>query len=192
VDRHKYLSFGVVSQGIELLGACLDENEFDKQGQSANRFNMALHELFPEHKYDDFGPESASDVSLYRDLRCGFLHNVLPKKAFSLTEIKNAPSRLHLTKVDAEDGSQRYLLVAEEFYGDFVSACETLIHMIETKEIMEKLEIKKIIVRIRHLSGKRRHSKDERELQGKGKKYAILNQDIDFLNTNLKVTEPIK
>lgn len=23
VDRHKYLSFGVVSQGIELLGACV-------------------------------------------------------------------------------------------------------------------------------------------------------------------------
>jgi len=52
-DRHKYLSFGVISQGIELLGACLDEHEFDKQGVSRNRFDLALT-LFPD-EYDEFG-----------------------------------------------------------------------------------------------------------------------------------------
>jgi len=190
VKGHPYLSFGVVSQGIELLGACLDENEFDckKRGVSGDRFNFVLRELFPEKKYDEFGVKPDSKASIYKDLRCGFLHNVLPKKAFSLTEIKNTPSRLHLSKGDAEDGSQRYVLVAEEFYKDFIFACEKLIQWINSGEILDRQEIRILTIRITNLSRKpSRNSKEEKELQVKAKKHAILTQQIDFLNTNLKI-----
>ena len=82
VERHKYLSFGVVSQGIEVLGACLDEHEFDckKRGVSSSRFNIALKELFSE-KYHEFGFVADRKKSLYQNLRCGLLNNLLPKKS---------------------------------------------------------------------------------------------------------------
>lgn len=46
VGQHKYLSYGVVSQGIELLGACLDEHEFSKKHESRSRFDLAIKTLF--------------------------------------------------------------------------------------------------------------------------------------------------
>lgn len=189
VDRHKYLSFGVISQGIELLGACLDENEFDcrKYGISSKRFNLALKELFPE-KYHEFGFSADRQKSLYSNLRCGLLHNLVPKRGIALTEEKSTPAYLHLNIGTSEDGNQRYLLVAEELYRDFVDACKILVHLIESRKIMDRQEIKMLYSRIIQLSNKtKKTSKEENELQAKIHKHVVLTQNIDFLNTNMTI-----
>jgi len=116
------------------------------------------------------------------------LHNLLPKRGIGLTEENKTPTHLHLKIGTSEDGSQRYLLVAEELYRDFVNACEKLIHWIESKRIMDMQEVKLLYSRIIQLSNKTiRKSKEENELQAKAHKYAVLTQNIDFLNTNMKI-----
>lgn len=190
VDRHKYLSFGVISQGIELLGACLDEHEFDckKPGVSRDRFNLALKELFPANKYREFGFGADRKKFLYNNLRCGLLHNFLPKRGIGLTEENKTPAHLHLKIGTSEDGSQTYLLVAEELYRDFVDACEKLVHWIDSKMIMDRQEIKLLYSRIIQLSNKTiRKSREENELQAKIHKHVVLTQNIDFLNTNMTI-----
>lgn len=189
VDRHKYLSFGVISQGIELLGACLDEHEFDcrKYGISSERFNLALKELFPE-KYHEFGFSADRQKSLYSNLRCGLLHNLVPKRGIGLTEEKSTPAHLHLNIGTSEDGNRRYLLVAEELFRDFVNACEKMIQLIDSKQIIERKEVKLLHSKIIQLYKKtKRINKEENELQSKIHKYEVLTQQIDFLNTNMTI-----
>jgi len=170
-DRHKYLSFGIISQGIELLGACLDEHEFDKQGVSRDRFDLALEELFPE-KYHEFGKGANPEKSLYKNIRCGLLHSIMPKINFALTEVKGNPREHHLKIFTLSDSSERYLLVAEEFYEDFKCACYRLIEMIEDSSIFEIEKIKEC---------EAKSPNDE----GKKKKMEILKLEREFLRTDL-------
>jgi len=170
-DRHKYLSFGIISQGIELLGACLDEHEFDIDGHSKERFNLALKELFPE-KYHEFGEGANPEKSLYKNIRCGLLHSIMPKINFALTEVKGNPREHHLKIFTLSDGSERYLLVAEEFYEDFKCACYRLIDMIEDGSIFEMEKIKVC-------------ESNSTEDEGKKKKIEIIRLKREFLRTDL-------
>jgi len=173
VDRHKYLSFGVVSQGIELLGACLDEHEFiyGKTGISRPRFDLALSELFPE-KYRVFWEGAEPEMSLYKNIRCGMLHSVLPKNPFMLGQAKSDGRENHLKQRKATDGSIRYMVIAEEYYEDFRCACYQMIEMIEDKSILESEKIRECEA----------NSKDNIE---KRKKIEILRLEREFLRTDL-------
>ncbi|MCK4825612.1 hypothetical protein KA005_58225 [bacterium] len=140
-DRHKYLSFGVISQGIELLGSCLDKHDFDCDGKAGERVDLVLNELFPD-EYKDFANRKDLKKSIYKNIRCGFLHYGLPKGTFAVGELINLKRELHLKESKLKDGSERYVLIAEVFYEDFRDACTKLIKMIENGSIMEREEIK--------------------------------------------------
>ena len=125
VDKHKYLSFGVISQGIEFLGACIDtekETEIHDRGQSRCRFNLAIEELFPD-KYQD--------KDLYVFLRCSMVHVLIPKKEIELiqrTEVGKFGQHLTMAMIRDEE---RLILVAEDFFEDFRNACNKVIEWIE-------------------------------------------------------------
>jgi hypothetical protein len=128
---HQYLSFGLISQGIELLGACFDQYEFHEKYHSADRFNEGM-KLF-DQKYHNFANNNAKE-NLYSNLRCGMLHVILPTSEFALSQRGYGYSNLQ--KAILSDGSYRYVLIAEDFYDDFNLACRELIRLIETGNIL--------------------------------------------------------
>ena len=50
VSHHQYLSFALISAGIELLGTCIESpiNSFHIWGKSELRFKSAINQLFPQ------------------------------------------------------------------------------------------------------------------------------------------------
>jgi len=78
-EGHHYLSFGLIAQGIEFLGACLDSNEFFVERKSNQRFNRAIMELFPSKYHKYVNDKKGQRFDLYENLRCGLLHIILPK-----------------------------------------------------------------------------------------------------------------
>ena len=46
-EENHYISFSLICQGIEFLGACLDSEPFLAKGLGAARFRRAIHDLFP-------------------------------------------------------------------------------------------------------------------------------------------------
>lgn len=162
VERHKYLSFSIISQGIEFLGACLDEFDFDLQNNSGQRFDNALLELFPS-TYKIFA-DRKKDISLYKNIRCGLIHYGIPKKKFVLGSIMNGDNEdIHLKSIKCKDGSKRYGLIAEIFYKDFRNACRTLAEIIDNGDILKKPRI----------------------IQANHDKKEILSLEKEFLRTDL-------
>lgn len=127
-----YLSFGVMAQGIEFLGACLDELPFDKKGQSEKRFNKAIgdEDLFPK-AYAQYNSPDA-EFYLYKDLRCGLVHSVKPQNKVVLTHKEESlrEGTAHLAMYRG-----KLVLVAEDLYDDFKQACESVISRIQEGEI---------------------------------------------------------
>jgi hypothetical protein len=128
-----YLSFGVIAQGIEFLGACLDELDWDAKNQGESRFNKAIKELFKSsnNEYIKY-TSSTSGHYLYEGLRCGLIHMMRPQKSIWLTHreesLKDGTS--HLGKKD-----EKLFLVVEDLYDDFKKACEKIIYKIEHNKI---------------------------------------------------------
>ncbi len=142
-----YHSFSLIAQGIELLGACLDEEAFHskKRGLSSKCFRMAVRELFPP-AYQAFN--QSGNYDLYSNLRCGLLHVVLPKHRLELiqkSELHRFPCS-HLG-FDWQRGSKRLVLVSEDFCTDFATACREVIRRIEAGELEnQKLRRMRLIV----------------------------------------------
>ena len=121
-----YISFGLICAGIEFLGKCLDErHEFDKFKPQlpAEQFNKAIDELMPKY----------SGYKLYKHLRCGMLHSLLPNKKIWLVERYNA-NHPHLSKNDIH-GTKKTVIILEDFYADFKTACTIVIEKITKKEL---------------------------------------------------------
>jgi hypothetical protein len=134
--KHTYLSFGLISQGIEFLGSLTDEFDLqmERPGESKNRFNRAIQNFFnsPYHEYTD----DANPFSLYKNLRCGMLHIVLPKNKLLLGERQfDFGKYRHLWKYKNESGNERLFLMAEDFYEDFRCACMRVIDIVTDKSI---------------------------------------------------------
>lgn len=115
VERHPYLSFLLISVGIEFLGKCMmtDKQKWNEiKAEKAFKLGMELiYAVNPEYK----------KLNLKSELRDGFAHTFLPKSKIALSQashgIKNFQRNLQLQTV----------LVAETFYEDFASACKTVI-----------------------------------------------------------------
>lgn len=135
-----YLSFSLIAQGIELLGACLDEVPFHahKPGLPSSRFRNAIETLFP-HAYQPFN--TGRQYDLYKNLRCGLLHVALPSR--NLEVIKREDIELldfdcgHLG-FDYRRGNKRLVLVSEDFYEDFRQAALEVIRRIEAGELRQE------------------------------------------------------
>lgn len=129
-----YLSFGVIAQGIELLGAIIEneDSKFEDQGLSRKRFYNAL-KLFSNPNYikncSEFDKGKDDDYDLYTNLRCGYAHIMLPTGKINVTT--QNPNLGHLET----DTFGILYMVCEEFYKDFKGACEKVIKMIDKEDI---------------------------------------------------------
>ena len=117
-----YLGFILVANAIEFVGAFLDEEDFDRLGLSRERFNKLIEEYFPE-KYRQY-TERDSDNNLYKNLRCGMLHVMVPKIGVALTHREE--SKHYNTQHLALDGNGRVVLVIEDLYNDLCKAIEKM------------------------------------------------------------------
>jgi len=112
-----YLSFVLISIGIEFLGKCIDDgtSDWSTSGKSEIHFNLAISELMPMYR----------PYNLYRLLRCGLSHSLAPQDGLALSESKN--NTIHLTI--KSDGT--LVLNIENFYNDFKNACMIVINNID-------------------------------------------------------------
>jgi len=141
---YHYLSFGLISQGIEFLGACIDDFEFEERNKSKERFNNAIKELFPE-KYHDYIFKQKEQFDLYSNLRCGILHVVVPGSFIELiqeSEIEKFGTHLEHRTIR---GNERLILVSQILMSDFENACNQIISQIENREISNPKVYKNLI-----------------------------------------------
>ncbi|MFX0097722.1 MAG: hypothetical protein ACFE7E_08190 [Candidatus Hodarchaeota archaeon] len=133
-EGHHYLSFGLIAQGIEFLGACIDNNDFFVEGKSRERFEKAITDLFPSG-YHSFLSGKGKPYDLYENLRCGLLHIILPKSDIELiqeAEINDFGDHLEIKEIRKK---KRLILVSQRLFKDFENACETVIKRIDNKTI---------------------------------------------------------
>ncbi len=130
---HHYLSFSLISQGIEFLGACIDRFDFGERGQSENRFILAIQKLFPSsyHVYN----ERSSNYYLYTNLRCGLLHMMIPDSSIELIQEAEIPEYGNHLEIINIRNKNRLILVSQEFYSDFKEASLGVIRRIDNNEI---------------------------------------------------------
>lgn len=132
--NHHYLSFGLISQGIEFLGCCLDPNSYFIDNQSESRFRNAIKNLFPK-KYHPFNIKNGK-YDLYRDLRCGILHVCLPKPNIELIRRKEIPNFGKHLEIKKIRNKEMLILVSEDLYFDFQIACKKILSKIINNEIV--------------------------------------------------------
>ena len=115
VFQHPYLSFLLMSVGIEFLGKC----RFTKK--------QSWQEITPSEGYSE-GEKLMSEVdpryaqiNLQKQLRNGIAHAFLPKSQIALSEAKHGA--IHFSKTS----QGQIILVAEIFYRDFVIACKKVL-----------------------------------------------------------------
>lgn len=146
-QRHgyHYISFILISAGIEFLGSCMDSEAFSQPGLSERRFREAIDDLFP-NGYDQYNQKSHK-YDLYTNLRCGMLHVVIPMVNIELIQ------KAEMEKYDAEHleiknihGSDRLVLVSEELFEDFENACREVIRRIDAKELADPKVYRQLIL----------------------------------------------
>ena len=130
-EGHPYLSFSLICQGIEFLGACLDSEPFSAKGLSAPRFRRAIYDLFPA-SYRQFNQGSGKPFDLYEDLRCSLLHVILPGSRLELTRrTEKAKFNAHHLEIKEIQGMSKLVLVLEDLFEDYERACKEIILRID-------------------------------------------------------------
>lgn len=139
-----YLSFGPITQGIEFLGAVLEdkdeedtigkESEFLTERKSAYRFNKGLKyldEITGENKYLRYRDQDGHD--LYKHLRCGYAHLLCPTGNIKVTTDRELITDFNTHMEVNRDGD--LIVSCESFFRDFKLACENVIDKIDKNEI---------------------------------------------------------
>jgi len=120
-------TFLLVSQGMETLGAFLDNKPIAVKAQSKKRFHLAIEELFPvEYK------ELKANDWLYKQLRCNLSH-MCSTGAFIIFSSQKESTHTHLELLNGK----RVFLV-ENLVHDFHKACFRVITLLEKGEIKQK------------------------------------------------------
>jgi len=124
---HHYISFSLICQGIEFLGACLDSEPFSAKGLSAARFRRAIYDLFPT-SYRKFNQGSGRPFDLYENLRCGLLHVILQESPLELIR-RSEKEELNANHLEVKEirGIHRLVLVSEDLFEDYEKACQEII-----------------------------------------------------------------
>jgi hypothetical protein len=127
---HHYLSYTLICQGIEFLGACLDSEAFSAKGLGSARFRRAIDDLFPA-SYREFNQGSGRRFDLYEHLRCGLIHAILPGSQLELIR-RSQKTELdaHHLEVKEIRGLNRLVLVSEDLFDDYEKACGEIIKRI--------------------------------------------------------------
>jgi len=126
-EGHRDISFSLICQGIEFLGACLDSEPFSAKGLNAPRFRRAIYDLFPT-SYRPFNQGSGKPFDMYENLRCSLFQSILHESRLELIQ------RCGETELDAHHlqikeirGIPRLVLVLEDLFDDYQSACKEII-----------------------------------------------------------------
>jgi hypothetical protein len=130
LQHHPYLFFCAMAQGIEFLGACLDDKYPFEERRSKPRFNNAIRVLF--QKYEEYNRKKCP-YKLLENLRNGLLHRFRPGPKLGLINQKESKEyKINHLEIDKTD---RLILVSEEFFKDFKKACKEIIRLINSKEL---------------------------------------------------------
>ena len=126
-EDHHYISFSLISQGIEFLGACLDSEPFSAKGLSAPRFRIAIHDIFPV-AYHPFNQGTGQPYDLYENLRCGLLHVILPGSRLELIR-RSETATFDVNHLEIKEilGINRLVLVSEDLFDDYEKAGKEII-----------------------------------------------------------------
>ena len=113
VKHHPFLSFALLSIGIEFIGKCrMVGNTWDIKPEKA--FNSGKEILVEiDSRYEQ--------LDLRTELRNGLTHTYLPKSKLALGEVRNGDDHFGTSKTG------RTILVAEILYRDFVKACHIIL-----------------------------------------------------------------
>ena len=109
------ITFMVIGQGIETMGAFLDKKPFRAKGQAASRFSVALDELFPP-RYSALNGRGF----LFANLRPSLTH--LSVGSPHLVLAHTCDKAVHLSVKD-----KKTTLVLENLMDDYVAAWEKII-----------------------------------------------------------------
>lgn len=125
-ERHPYISFSLICQGIEFLGACLDLEPFSAKGLSAGRFRKAIYDLFPA-SYRKFNQGTGNPFDLYENLRNSLIHVILPGAPLELIRrAEKAKFSANHLEVKEIRGIDRVILVSEDLFEDYERACQEI------------------------------------------------------------------
>ena len=126
-EGHHYISFSLICQGIEFLGACLDEEPFSAKGRSAPRFRRAVYDLFPT-SYRRFNQGTGRTFDLYENLRCGLLHVMLSESPLELLR-RTGKTEFDANHLEVKEirGINKLILVLEDLFDDYEKACKEII-----------------------------------------------------------------
>ena len=109
------ITFMVIGQGIETMGAFLDKKPFRAKGQAASRFSVALDELFPP-RYSALNGRGF----LFANLRSSLTH--LSVGSPHLVLAHTCDKAVHLS-----EKYKKTTLVLENLMDDYVAAWEKII-----------------------------------------------------------------
>lgn len=124
-----YFSFVLISQAIEILGACLDDKPFRAKNQSRKRFELAIRALFPP-QYQRLNYKGW----LYENFRCNMSHLFVPSNSIILlTKNQATETQTHLSL----EGNS-VIFIAEDFQKDLRKACLYLFKKMEKGQIKSK------------------------------------------------------
>jgi hypothetical protein len=121
VQATPYISFLIITTGIEFLGKCLDLEapHWNVKNRAKVNFEYAINQL---NAFENYRPFLESH-RLWDSLRNGFSHSFVPKFTVTLSSKNEMP---HLT---IHHDNQRVNLRCEDFYTDFSNACIEVIKM---------------------------------------------------------------
>lgn len=138
VKNHQELSWVLMVAGIELLGRCIDSSKDSIEDENNNQdyFRAGL-KLFKD-EYQKYNTDDKNPHDLWKKLRCGLGHLTFPKGDIIISEKVNRGKNLDIV-------NGKLVLVAEDFYEDFKTACEKIIDMLLNNQIQPKFYLKTVI-----------------------------------------------
>ena len=130
-ESKPYLAFFLIASGVEFLGKCMSKNKsWQNVGTSQEDFETAICKLHAFEKYKKYTSELKKKkgkdgkrhfvnppISIYKNLRCGLLHAMLPSGKIVLSDGTGSP----------KETTKRLTLYLDTFYADFCSACDELL-----------------------------------------------------------------
>jgi hypothetical protein len=125
----KRIAVGLIAQYIETLGAFLDKKPFKVPRQSAQRFHLALEQLFiPRYSFLN------NNNFLYKQLRSNFTHLGIESQ-FLTFDFEGTDYNCHLLYK-----KKKTIFVTSRLLEDYLKACNLVIRMIEKGDLkMKKL-----------------------------------------------------
>lgn len=135
VDKSPYLSFIILSAILEFMGNCYLRGQGPKDSTRKIFFNLINNtEALKAYKVLNFKNDKNEDNNyLYKYLRCGMLHEVLPKE-----DIVLCPDRNDLSNSGKTVG-------AKNLYEDMKKAWEELKLLPDVSSYIESTEALKVI-----------------------------------------------